>query len=53
MGARVLTAEAMNAHNTFEKPDAVKPSVFSAVSIEKGKLITTLPPMSVVVLEVK
>lgn len=53
VGARVLTAEAMNAHNTFEKPDAVKPSVFSAVSIEKGKLITTLPPMSVVVLEVK
>ncbi len=53
VSARVLTAEAMNAHNTFEHPDAVKPAAFSAVSIEDGTLETTLPPMSVVLLEIR
>ncbi len=48
---RVLTATGMTAHNTFDSPDAVAPSELS-VQIAQGALRTTLPPMSVAVLEV-
>ena len=48
---RILTAEAMNAHNTFEKPDAVKPVEFKGVEIKAGKILATIPSKSVVVLE--
>jgi len=50
--ARVLTDENINAHNTFEEPDAVKPAVFDDAKIEGGILKTTLPAKSVVVFEV-
>lgn len=50
--ARVLTDENINAHNTFEKPDAVKPAVFNDAKIEGGILKTTLPAKSVVVLDI-
>ena len=49
---RILTAEKMTAHNTFEKPDAIKPGVFRSARLKKGLIETTLPPKSVVVLEV-
>jgi alpha-N-arabinofuranosidase len=45
---RVLTAKAMDAHNTFDQPDAVKPAPFKAT--RKGdELRVELPPKSVVV----
>jgi alpha-N-arabinofuranosidase len=47
---RILTAEAMNAHNTFEKPDAVMPAEFKSVEIKDGKILATIPSKSVVVL---
>ena len=50
---RVLTADAMNVHNTFEKPDTIKPAKFDDVKIDGDKIIAVLPPMCVVVLEVK
>ncbi|GAH21476.1 unnamed protein product [marine sediment metagenome] len=50
---RVLTAEVMNAHNTFEKPDAVTPAEFKNVEIKNGKILATIPSKSVVVLEVQ
>ena len=50
---RVLTADAMNVHNTFEKPDTIKPVKFEDVDIQNGKVVAVLPPMSVVVLEVE
>jgi alpha-N-arabinofuranosidase len=50
---RILTAEAMNAHNTFEKPDAVKPVEFEGVEVKDGKISATIPSKSVVVLEVE
>jgi alpha-L-arabinofuranosidase len=49
----VLTADKMNAHNTFENPDRVAPKDFNGASIAEGKLITKLPAMSVVTLEIK
>ena len=53
VSGRVLTAGAMHAHNTFEEPGAVQPVAFAAAAIEDGKVKAVLPPMSVVLLEVK
>jgi alpha-N-arabinofuranosidase len=47
----VLTAGAMNAYNSFEKPETVKPSVFSGFKLADGILTITMPSKSVVVLE--
>ena len=47
---RILTGEAMNVHNTFENPDAVKPTDFSGAQIEDGKITAAIPSKSVVVL---
>ncbi len=45
---RILTASAMDARNTFERPNAVQPAPFTAG--RKGDaLLFELPPMSVVV----
>ena len=49
---RVLTAPEMNAHNTFDQPDNVKPVEFDAFQVTANGFITTLPSKSVVVLEV-
>ncbi|HXH08142.1 MAG TPA: alpha-N-arabinofuranosidase [Vicinamibacterales bacterium] len=45
---RVLTAAAMDAHNTFEQPDAVRPAPFEARR-RGDRLELELPPKSVVV----
>jgi len=50
---RVLTAQAMNATNTFERPDAVKPTAFTAFKSEGGAITLSLPSKSVVVLELR
>jgi len=50
---QILTAERMNAHNTFEDPDVVRPARFSDFKLSGGNLSVALPPMSVVVLAVK
>ena len=50
---RILTSASINDHNTFEKPDAVKPATFDGAKIEKGQLKIDLPAKSIVVLEVK
>ena len=50
---RVLTAAAMNAHNTFAAPDAVKPASFGGATLVAGALEIRLPAKSVVVLELK
>jgi alpha-N-arabinofuranosidase len=50
---RILTAPEMNAHNTFDQPDAVKPAEFNAFKVTDNGFVTTLPAKSVVVLEVE
>jgi alpha-N-arabinofuranosidase len=47
---RVLTAGAMNAMNTFDAPDAVKPQPFDAFKLDKTGLHVTLPARAVVVM---
>jgi alpha-N-arabinofuranosidase len=49
---RILTADKMTAHNTFERPGNIKPGVFKSAQLKKGMITATLPPKSVVVLEV-
>jgi hypothetical protein len=51
VSGQMLTAKAMNAHNSFDKPDVVVPQKFSDVALTKSGFEVTLPPMSVVVLE--
>jgi alpha-N-arabinofuranosidase len=48
---QVLTAEAMDAHNTFEKPQAIKPAPYSAKAVN-GKLTLKVPAKSVMVVSV-
>jgi len=53
VAGRVLTAPAMDAHNTFAAPDAVMPSAFTGATLAGGKLQVVLPPKSVVMLELR
>lgn len=47
----LLTAEEMNAHNSFENPNRVKPVSFEGASLNKNELSVSLPPKSVVTLK--
>ncbi|MFJ5761488.1 alpha-N-arabinofuranosidase [Neobacillus sp. NPDC093182] len=49
----IITADSMNAHNTFEQPEVVKPAAFTGVTVENNKLAIKLPAMSVVTLAVE
>jgi alpha-N-arabinofuranosidase len=53
VGGRVLTAGAMNALNDFDHPNALVPQPFTGASLAGGTLSVTLPPKSVVVLDLK
>lgn len=53
VSGRILTAPTMNAMNTFEKGDAVKPATFSGHKLDKTHLTVSLPARSVVVLEIE
>jgi alpha-N-arabinofuranosidase len=50
--AMALTAERMQAQNTFSNPDAVVPVAFDAARIEQYGVPLVLPPMSVVAVRV-
>lgn len=49
--ARILTDASMTAHNTFDRPERVKPETFQDVELKRDGLSLTLPPKSVVVVE--
>jgi alpha-L-arabinofuranosidase len=50
---RVLTAPAINSHNAFTAPDAVRPTELREVRLGSGVVEATLPARSVVVLELR
>ena len=52
LAGRVLTSTEITAHNTFTQSDLVKPAEFTACKITADGFAATLPPKSVVVLEV-
>ena len=47
---QVLTASALDAYNTFDAPDHVRPAPFTAFEMKNGVLTLDLPAKSVVVL---
>ena len=49
----VLTSSQMNAHNTFENPDNIRPAEFKGFKLNNGILTVTMPPKSVVALELR
>jgi alpha-N-arabinofuranosidase len=53
VAGRVLTASAINAHNTFAAPNAVQPAAFSGAAFKGDTLDITLPAKSVVILTLK
>ena len=53
VAGRILTAAAMNAHNTFEAPGTVQPAPFRGARLTGGKLVIDLPAKSVVALELR
>ena len=50
---QVLTAGEMNAHNTFDRPDVVRPQPFTDFKGAGRGISVTIPPMAIVVLEVE
>jgi alpha-N-arabinofuranosidase len=48
-----IAADRIDAHNTFEQPDNVKPQPFSEFSVKDGVLTVSLPAMSVTTLELR
>jgi len=52
VSAHILTADTMQAHNTFEAPDAVQPEPLTGVTLAADGLQLVLPRMSVVVIAV-
>ncbi|GAH66245.1 unnamed protein product, partial [marine sediment metagenome] len=48
MSGMILTANSMNIHNTFEKPDAIKPVRFENISSNERGFQIILPAMSIV-----
>jgi len=49
---RILTADEISSHNTFDAPEQVEPEGFDAGSFKRGLLETSIPAKSIVVLEV-
>ncbi|HYC94669.1 MAG TPA: alpha-L-arabinofuranosidase C-terminal domain-containing protein [Sphingomicrobium sp.] len=50
VSGRILTAPAMDAHNSFERPNAVAPKPFAGAQLRGGTLRATLPAKAVVML---
>jgi alpha-N-arabinofuranosidase len=50
---RMLTADTLNAHNTFDDPEAVRPDAFDKFDFEDNIITATLPPKSVVLLGIE
>ena len=50
---RILTAERMQAHNTFDAPEQVLPTDFAGATVDGNQVTLTLPAKAVVVLELK
>jgi alpha-N-arabinofuranosidase len=49
----VLTSSAMDTHNTFQAPNAIKPAAFSAAAGADGKLTVKIPAKAVIVVAVE
>ncbi len=46
----ILTAADMDAHNTFDKPETVKPAPFNVARVSEGTIRVVVPAKSIIVL---
>jgi alpha-N-arabinofuranosidase len=53
VSGRILTADKLQDHNTFETPAKIKPTTFQGATLNGKTLNVKLPPFSVVVLALK
>ena len=53
VSGRILSSPRLQDHNTFENPEKIKPLSYKGAMVSGGELKLTLPPASVVVLEIK
>lgn len=53
LSGRILTSAKVQDYNSFDKPDTIKPADFKGATLNGDVLKLTLPPVSVVVLELK
>jgi len=53
ISGRVLASQQINAHNTFDRPEDVKPAVYNDAKIRNNKVTMKIPPAAIIVLEVK
>jgi alpha-N-arabinofuranosidase len=49
---QILTSDDMTTHNTFDEPERITPTAFKDAKIQNSTIMTSLPPKSVVVLEI-
>ncbi len=52
ISGRILTADVIDAHNTFDAPENLTPAVFTGARRTQDGFVASLPPKSVVVLEI-
>jgi alpha-N-arabinofuranosidase len=53
VSGRIVTAATIDAHNTFDAPDTVRPQAFTGATLAAGVVSVTLPPKSVVMLDLR
>jgi alpha-N-arabinofuranosidase len=53
ISGRVLASKQINAHNTFDRPEEVKPSDYRDAKIRNNIVTMKIPPSAIIVLEVK
>jgi alpha-N-arabinofuranosidase len=53
VSGRILTADEMTAHNTFETPDDVAPAPFEDARLNGDRLVIEMPPKAIVALELE
>jgi len=53
VSGRILSSPRLQDHNTFENPEKIKPLSYKGAMVSGGELKLTLPPASVIALEIK
>jgi len=53
VSGRILTADALDAHNSFVSPNVVEPATFDGATLDGNTLTIELPPKSIVALELQ
>lgn len=53
ISGRILTSDKIQNYNSFDNPDRIKPTVFTGATLNDAKLKLTIPPFSVIILELR